>query len=310
MISKEIFKDEKKSFWVLLISALYPPMILYNNVYCSENLAMPLLLLSVLMFFKSINNKQNLLYLCLSGIFLSLSHLFRPNGYVFIIAYILVSFIVPFVLFSTLLIKLNITEYPLWHGTEPPSISMLKGTNIASGGKWNEEDFKVFHDCDENYEKADKKAKEIIKDRLINTPKLELAKFYVSKFSNFWNNGSFAGDYWSEAGLDEAYNKEDYLKMLGKENGNMTIRISEEGVFYIQSFYIILLALSYVGLYKNKSKRKNLIDLLYILFGGMSLQLLLIEAQDRYSYPLSWIFIILAMTAFNPKENEEALDYD
>ena len=128
--------------------------------------------------------------------------------------------------------------------------------------------------------------------------------------SNFWNNGSFAGDYWSEAGLDEAYNKEDYLKMLGKENGNMTIRISEEGVFYIQSFYIILLALSYVGLYKNKSKRKNLIDLLYILFGGMSLQLLLIEAQDRYSYPLSWIFIILAMTAFNPKENEEALDYD
>ncbi len=227
MISKEIFKDEKKSFWVLLISALYPPMILYSNVYCSENLAMPLLLLSVLMFFKSINNKQNLLYLCLSGIFLSLSHLFRPNGYVFIIAYImylflyfkenitvklknilvvLVSFIVPFVLFSTLLIKLNITEYPLWHGTEPPSISMLKGTNIASGGKWNEEDFKVFHDCDENYEKADKKAKEIIKERLINTPKLELAKFYVSKFSNFWNNGSFAGDYWSEAGLDEAYN--------------------------------------------------------------------------------------------------------
>ncbi|MFH5974793.1 ArnT family glycosyltransferase [Clostridium perfringens] len=331
MISKEIFKDDKKSFWVLLISALYPPMILYSNVYCSENLAMPLLLLSVLMFFKSINNKQNLLYLCLSGIFLSLSHLFRPNGYVFIIAYImylflyfkenitvklknilvvLASFIVPFVLFSTLLIKLNITEYPLWHGTEPPSISILKGTNIASGGKWNEEDFKVFHDCDENYEKADKKAKEIIKERLINTPKLELFKFYVSKFSNFWNNGSFAGDYWSEAGLDEAYNKEDYLKMLGKENGNMTIRISEEGVFYIQSFYIILLALSYVGLYKNKSKRKNLIDLLYILFGGMSLQLLLIESQDRYSYPLSWIFIILAMTAFNPKENEEALDYD
>ena len=93
MISKEIFKDEKKSFWVLLISALYPPMILYSNVYCSENLAMPLLLLSVLMFFKSINNKQNLLYLCLSGIFLSLSHLFRPNGYVFIIAYIMYLFL-------------------------------------------------------------------------------------------------------------------------------------------------------------------------------------------------------------------------
>lgn len=88
-LSKEIFKDEKKSIWVLLISSLYQPMILYNNVYCSENLALPLLLLSVLMFFKSINNELKLLYLCLSGIFLSLFHLFRPNGYVFIIAYLM-----------------------------------------------------------------------------------------------------------------------------------------------------------------------------------------------------------------------------
>ncbi|WP_430483915.1 glycosyltransferase family 39 protein [Clostridium sp. B9] len=330
-ISKELFKDEKKGIWVLLISALYPPMILYNNVYCSENLALPLLLLSVFMFFKSINNKQNLSYLCLSGIFLSLSHLFRPNGYVFIIAYvmylclyfkekltvklkkllvIIVSFITPFMLVSTLLMKLNITEYPLWHGSEPPSISMLKGTNISSGGRWNEEDAKVFGKYNEDYEKVDNAAKEIIKERLLTTPKLELAKFYILKFTNFWSNGSFSGAYWSEAGLDEAYNKADYLKMLGKENGNMTIRISEEGVFYTQGFYIILLALSYIGLYVNKSKRKNLIDLLYILFGGMSLQLLLIEYQDRYTYPLAWIFIILAMTAFNSKEDEEALDYE
>lgn len=98
--------------------------------------------------------------------------------------------------------------------------------------------------------------------------------------------------------------------MLDKENGNMTIRISKEGIFYTQSFYIILLVLSYIGLYRNKSKRKNLIDLLYILFGGMSLQLLIIESQDRYTYPLAWIFIILAMTAFNSKEDKEVLDYE
>ncbi|MGC5816177.1 glycosyltransferase family 39 protein [Clostridium perfringens] len=331
LLSKEIFKDEKKSIWVLLISSLYPPMILYNNVYCSENLALPLLLLSVLMFFKSINNKRKLPYLCLSGIFLSLSHLFRPNGYVFIIAYlmylclyfkekltvklkkilvILFSFILPFVLVSTILIRLNITEFPLWHGSEPLSISMLKGTNIYSGGRWNEEDAEVFGQYNEDYEKVDNAAKEIIKERLLTTPKLKLTKFYILKFINFWSNGSFAGDYWSEAGLDEAYNKADYLKMLDKENGNMTIRISKEGIFYTQSFYIILLVLSYIGLYRNKSKRKNLIDLLYILFGGMSLQLLIIESQDRYTYPLAWIFIILAMTAFNSKEDKEVLDYE
>lgn len=62
--------------------------------------------------------------------------------------------------------------------------------------------------------------------------------------------------------------------------------------------------------YIKISQKKELNWSSLYTFGGMSLQLLLIEAQDRYSYPLSWIFIILAMTAFNPKENEEALDYD
>ena len=331
LISKEIFKDEKKSIWVLLISSLYPPMILYNNVYCSENLAMPLLLLSVLMFFKSINNREKIFYLFLSGIFLSLSHLFRPNGYVFIIAYImylfiyfkdrfitklknilviLTSFIIPFVLVSTILINLNITEYPLWRGTEPTSISMLKGTNIKYGGKWNEEDSELFYKYNGDYEKVDKAAKEIIKERLTNTSKLELFNFYISKFENLWNNGSFDGDYWSEAGLDGAYNKDDYIKMLGKHNGNMFIRISKDGVFYTQSFYIVLLVLSYIGLYRNKSKRRNLIDFIYIIFGGMSMQLLLIESQNRYTYPLSWIFIILSMTAFKSNENEEVLYYE
>ncbi|WP_408869318.1 hypothetical protein ACJ2U2_16360 (plasmid) [Clostridium perfringens] len=42
----------------------------------------------------------------------------------------------------------------------------------------------------------------------------------------------------------------------------------------------------------------------------MSLQLLIIESQDRYTYPLAWIFIILAMTAFNSKEDKEVLDYE
>ena len=324
-ISKEVFEDKTKSIWVLFLSAIYPPMILYNNVYCSENLAILLLLSSILMFLKSFNFKNKnakLLFILLSGVFLSFTQLFRPIGYVMLIAYIMfiliyfkesiknrlimslsiiVTFIIPFVIVSYTLISLNITEYPLWHGTEPPSISFLKGTNIKLGGRWNEEDSSLFNKYDGNYKKIDMEAKKIIKERLTKTPFIDLIKFYKLKYENQWTTGDFGGSYWSEEGLDEAYNKEDYLKMLGKDKGKMFIRVSEQGMLFIQLFFIIILMLSYIGLYKNRKNINFKIDLFYIIFCGVSLQCLITEFQARYSYPFSWIFLILAITAFNTK---------
>ena len=324
-IAKEVFNDKNKSIWVLLISVIYPPMILYNNVYCSENIAIPLLLLSILMFLKAFNNKNKInkskfILLLLSGLFLGLTQLFRPIGYVMIIAYIMyifiyfkenikskiimnasviLAFIFPLVIISYTLMALNITENPLWRGTEPPSISMLKGTNIEAGGRWNEEDAEVFDKYDRDYEKVDKAAKEIIKKRLTETPPKELLKFYTLKYINQWYAGDFSGAYWSEIGLDEAYNKDEYLNMLGKNEGRMLIRVSKEGELYIQIFFIGVLVLSYIGLYRNKKCKNYRIDLFYIIFCGISIQCLITESQDRYTYPFSWLFIILAMTAFS-----------
>ncbi|WP_253198476.1 glycosyltransferase family 39 protein [Clostridium gasigenes] len=323
-ISKEIFNDEEKSIWVLFISAIYPPMIIYNNVYCSENMAIPLLLLSILMFLKSFNNnnrsKNKLLFILASGVSLSATQIFRPIGYVMIIAYIMyvfiyfrekirikiimnvlliVSFAIPLAIVSYTLIGLNITENHLWRGTEPPSVSMLKGSNIKSVGRWNQEDSEVFDKYNGDYEKVDIAAKEIIKERLIETPKIDLLKFYTFKYGRQWSIGDFGGAFWAENGLDEAYNKEEYLNMIGKNEGRMLIRLSVEGGGYIQISYLIILVLSYIGLYKNKKDRNYKIDLLYIIFGGVSLQCLITESQDRYAYPFAWIFIILAMTAFS-----------
>ncbi|MGL5354402.1 MAG: glycosyltransferase family 39 protein [Clostridium sp.] len=326
-IAKEIFNDEDKSIWVLFLSAIYPPMIIYNNVYCSENMAIPLLLLSILMFLKSFNRKTNimktkLVFLLASGICLSIMQLFRPIGYVMIIAYIMyvciyfkekirtkiimnvviiVGFIIPLAVVSYTLMFLDITENNLWKGTEPPSISILKGSNIKSLGRWNEEDAEVFDKYNGDYEKVDSAAKEIIKERLTQTPKIYLLGFYTLKYGSVWSQGDFGGTFWSENGLDEAYNKEEYLSIIGKSEGRMLIRLSVDGGGYIQSFYIIILILSYVGLYISKKDRNYKIDLLYIIFGGISLQCLITESQDRYTYPFAWIFIILAMTAFKSK---------
>lgn len=324
-ISKEIFNDYKKSMWILFLSAIYPPMILYNNVYSSENMAIPLMLLSIWLFIKFVNNTQNKKLILLSGITLSLSHLFRPNGYVIIIAYVMyiyiyinkpikskivislgwsLSFILPLILISTLLIKLEITENHLWNGTEPISISILKGTNINSGGRWNELDASLFNKYEGDYEKVDKAAKEIIKERITETPIIKLAQFYIYKYTKQWYSGDFSGAYWSENGLDEAYNKDEYLDLMGKKEGKMIIRVSKECEFYIQMFYILILILSYIGLYKKRNNINYNVDLLYIFFGGISMQCLILESQDRYTYPFSWIFIILAMTAF---KNEMSL---
>ena len=321
-IAKEIFQDKKKSIWVLLISSIYPPMIVYNNVYCSENIAIPFLLLSILMFFKAmnINNKNKLLFFSISGLSLSAMHLFRPLGYIMIIAYtmyifiyfkekiklniiksslIILMFILPYVIVSYTLIALNITEYPLWHPMEPISVAILKGTNIESGGNWNQEDFDFVNKYDDNYDALDKATKEVIKQRLITTPAKDLFNFYVLKYANQWRLGDFGGVYWSQLGLDEAYNKDYYLNIMGKDEGRDLIKLSDTMQIYIQIFYITVLLLSYIGLYKNKMTRDYKIDFFYIMFCGIALQCLLTEAQDRYSYPFSWIFIILAITAFS-----------
>ncbi len=317
-ISKEIFQNKKKSIWVLLISSIYPPMISYNNVYCSENMAMPLLLLSILMFFKAMNgdSKNKLLFFSISGLSLSAMNLFRPLGYVMIIAYIMyifiyfrekiklkilksllviLMFVIPYVIVSYTLMALNITENPLWHPMEPISVSILKSTNLESQGGWNQEDYDLVNKYDSDYDNVDKAAKETIKQRLTTTPPEKLLCFYAFKYAKQWCIGDFGGFYWSQLGLNEAYN----LDMIGKEESRFLMKFSDDLRIYTQIFYITVLILSYIGLYKNKKIKNLKIDFFYIMFCGLSLQCLLTEAQDRYTYPFSWIFIILAITAFS-----------
>jgi len=324
-IAYQIFKDRYKALGVMLIAGIFPPMIYYNNVFASENLAMPLLLLSILFYLKAVNNKK-IMFFIYSGIFLSLTHLFRPIGYVVIVAYVLygliyyqdvvkkkimmlisvlLSSIIPFVLISMILVQTGITQYSLWHGTEPLTVSVLKGTNITSYGRWNVEDASIFDKFNGDYEAVDAECKRIIKERFKENPPLIWLKFYIVKYGSQWSSGDFAGTYWAEAGRTDDVTQSRFAH--DNHSGNKMIITMSQNVLFNQIVWIYLLALSFFGLFRKEMSGSRSIQLLYILFCGFSLFFLIIEAQARYSYIASWLFPILAVTAFSGL-NEERLN--
>lgn len=315
-IAQRVFNDTKKSLWVLFLTSIYPPMIYYNNVFASENLAMPLLLASVLCYFKALDKKSTGWFIS-SGLLLSTAHLFRPLGYVLIVAYIMhgliyykmslkkklqflltlvTSSLVPYVLTGLILFQLGVTQYPLWHATEPYSISVLKGTNLSSNGRWNAEDAALFDTLGDNYEAFDAESKRIIKERLTQTPKGQLLAFFVNKFGAQWMDGSFAGAYWAESGRDDE--KAQARLAQGNHSGNrMFLAMDEHGSFYSQIVLLTLYLLAYAGLFRKGNPKNSNVTFLWILFCGFGLFYLITESQQRYAYIASWIFPLLALTA-------------
>lgn len=317
-IAKQLFHDRLKSLGVMLLAGIFPPMIYYNNVFASENLALPLLLLSVLFYLRAVNGQKIIPFLG-SGFLLSLAHLFRPLLYVVLVAYVLyaliyyqnhlqaklkavlsvvLSSLLPFVLISLLLVQMGITQYPLWHGTEPLTVSVLKGTNISSGGGWNKEDASVFSQFNGDYEAVNQECQRLIKQRFTETPPSGWLKFYLVKYSNQWSCGDFGGSYWAEAGRTDLKTQTLFAQGIHRDN-KMTISLLSQGFLFHQKIWIFLLVMSYAGLFRTEKSRVRSLQLLYLLFIGFALFYLITESQARYAYIACWIFPILAMTAFS-----------
>ena len=160
-LSDNFIKSERNKLFVLLMSSLFPPFITYTSVLCTENLAIPLYIGTLIVFYKALNTKheKQWKYFLISGVLLSFSDLFRGVAIVFLIAFLIyllicteshklkntVSLILGYtvITFSISLILMmgNIIERPLWQGMEPSSATLLlKGTNFESGGMWTVED--------------------------------------------------------------------------------------------------------------------------------------------------------------------------
>lgn len=300
LISNALF-SKKNALWISLISCLFPPFIFYNSVTCSENIAMPFFLLSVYLFILAIKSKKAPMWLLFSGVVLSIGNIFRFVGIILLIAYmvylliywnqskkklvlscslLLISFIIPLYLTSSILIGLGITEYPLWRGSEPNITSVLKGTNIEANGMWNEEDSQIPILYNYDYKAVEKASKEIIIERLTKTPFHKLAVFYIKKFTMQWSMGDFSAIYWSTT------------KVFTE---NQVSRFSRLAHFFSQLYYIAMVAFCLLGLFNREYRTKNnMINLFYIIFCGYGLFYLLTEMQTRYAYIVSWIFPILS----------------
>lgn len=296
---KEIFNSEKLALYASGLTSIFPSLITYVGVFCTENLAIPFYILSVYIFIMVMKNKVSKYYLILSGVVLSLGNLFRMVALVVIIAYIayvilynddklidkfkkiflfLISYLFVLILVSSSLQFLKITEFPLWNGSEPKITNVLKGTNIESGGRWNEEDASIVDKYNYDYAKIEKASKEIILQRMTKTPPLILLGFYFKKYLSQWSLGDFGGVYWSKSNLN---------------NDNIFLDLNDSN---FQFPYVVVVFLIFLGLINRKKYNENVeINLIYIIVCGYGLMNLITETQSRYSLIASWLLIIVSV---------------
>lgn len=308
----EIFKNRKKTLYTLLIACIFPPFITYTSVFCSENLAMPFYMGAVLLFLKAVHKSNDKIsesdkdkfksfkLLAVSGMALGIGNLFRMIADVVMIAYVLyiavyfkegilkkiesilcvtIPYFLVLVCVSTCLQKMNITEKPLWRGSEPKITSVLRGTNISSLGMWNAEDAAVAEENIGNYDEIEKECREIIYKRLTTTNPLKLAAFYVGKVASQWCIGDFSGSLWTQKDMDD---------------DRIIFKIGMFGSVPMQILYTVILMMIFYGL-RNK---KNIIqypelNLFYLIFLGYIGAYVLTENQCRYGYIASWLFVVL-----------------
>nr|BAV13152.1 PMT family dolichyl-phosphate-mannose-protein mannosyltransferase [Clostridium cellulovorans] len=304
-IVKEVFGSKVKGIWASFIAAIYPPIILYTAVYCGENMAIPFYLLSVYFFILVIKGKKPLKFLFFSALSLTIGNFFRMVAPVVVIAYIMYlliyfeksikekavaiiyivgAFIIPLILVSTLLRVSTITEFNLWKGSESSWTSILKGTNFDSWGRWNEEDARIVDKYNDDYEDIENACKEIVKERLTTASYRQLAEFYIRKYTGQWRNGDFSGVFWATLDLEEE---------------GIRLNLFENSDMYNQLMYVIVITTTYIGLFNKRQYLKNkLVNLFYFIFCGYGLLFLITESQDRYSFIVCWLFLILPFSIF------------
>lgn len=302
LIVKEVFESKKYGLVGGLIASIFPPLVTYTAVFCTENIAIPFYLLGIYIFFMACKKKVPMYMFFVSGAVLCIGHLFRMVAMVLAFAFVLYigiyydgkvkdkvkaismvvsSFILVLGITSFTLKGLGITEYNLWRGAEPSITNILKGTNIENNGAWNIDDAKVPEECNFDYDAINERCKEIIIERFKTTPITEWIPFYVQKYATQWSEGDLSGIFWSQLEVPEEEIHIDFFK---------------GGRGILQLIYTIVMILVFAGLFNKKRYEKPEINLFYITFCGYGLAYLVTEMQSRYSYIVCWLFVILAIS--------------
>lgn len=294
-----------------IILSLFPPFVMYNSQMLSENMAMPFYLTSIYFFIKYIKNMNQHRWIIFSGLALSVANMFRMVGIIFLISYIMylivykgikssikpvpiiiIMFILPLYITSTLLLNNRIIESHLWQPKETALTSVLKGTNLESFGFWNKEDSDISSKYNYDYNKVKDESIKIIKERLLNSPIQNIVALYIGKLG-------------AELGVSD-FGAFEFTVL--DSNDTVSIKILRYFGFtlltLINIFHIFILYFAAIGLKKNK-KLLNEINLFLILSIGFILLYLISEVQPRYSFIACWTLVIFAATGLKTKLYEK-----
>lgn len=307
LVAKQLFNKEK-ALLCAIIMAFFPPFIMYTSEIMSENLAMPIYLFSIYLFLRGIDTDKNKFFI-ISGVLLSAANMFRMVGIIFIIAYIvynfiykgiklglknnvitLASYLIPLYLVSQSLISAGVTDTHLWKPKESNFTSILRGSSIQYNGRWNVEDASLPEKYNYDMDKVNAAAKEIVIKRYTTTPFLKLTSHFINKLSMQWGIGDFGASGWTIQNADNT------------SVGSALKYRYYEIYFVTQLIYLIMLIRIFIVMLKKDYVQIEKINFFYILFGGFILLYLISENQERYSFIVSWIFIILQL-GFTPKLN-------
>ncbi len=281
-----------------LISALYPPLIVYSSLLTNQTLSIFFMLLALWMYFRN----KSLMYV---GALLAVANLIRPTISVFFIGlfiFIILKFIFEmkngfFKNWKTLFLKLgklsgsyflilvlasfslqwiNISRDGIFN--DPiPSYKLLVGLNAETVGHYSKNDALLTEDL----KTFEENAKPLIQERLGD--KRKLMHLLNEKFKLMWAKKD-AGTYW--AFTKNIKNKKDF----------------EFLTLFEQYFYIFLIGMGLILILFNIITFKTPIDLPYLLFYLIIIGFVVIysfyEIQGRYRYEIYPLFIIIAGAGF------------
>lgn len=311
-----IFKNKRYGFYAALLYVMWPANIFYTLIFTQEHLGALLLLTALYLFvlceaaqeFKY--NWTKYLYYLSIGIVLGLSVFFKNFAPVFIVAFIIYYFlkalqvknvrsfvwqkaililIIGISFWSTKsLIYLGLDELvgeSVVRNITPCYLNVgLRGTGVYDAGN-----YQMYSDAllDANFDY--KKANADIMNGLVEYLKSEDA---TPRKMEFWDNKAdilFGGDariYWVKASVSSPIDHPTIIDVLSK---------TEKYNLY---YFVILVFLMVLGTVEMFRKKHMELFLLYLIFFGSFLLLILVEAQNRYMYSIQTIMCILAIPGF------------
>lgn len=290
-----------------ILLSLFPPFVMYTSQMLSENMAIPFYLISIYFFIKYIKNMNKYRWIIFSGLALSVANMFRSVGIIFIIAYIMyfviykgikrgvkvvpiiiVMFILPLYVTSTLLLNNKIIESHLWQPKETPLTSILRGTNLKSFGFWNEEDSNMPSKYNYDETKVKEESLKLIEQRLLHSPIQNVVALYIVKLGGQLGVSDFGAFEFT------VINSNSTLE------GEILKYFTFTTLTLINIFHIFLLYFSVICL-KKKKKLSSELNLLLILSLGFICLYLISEVQPRYSFIICWTLVIFAAGGLKEK---------